>query len=384
MVSGDELRVLYVVSAAAPPSGAEYVLADYLGGLGRARDSRVLLIGDNPDTSRLFAGVLGSARVHVMGGYRWRGSFLDRTLLMGANVCGARRAFISLTETSSSWLRDMVDVVYFNNSLEAALLYGAFGTRSQLIHIHDMVSMFRRPHARRVLRACRSADAVITVSRAAAEELVAGGVDASKVRVIHNGAPPAQSSVGSGVVGGLVTIGFVGSAIPRKGLDRFVAIVSAFSARRGRARALVVTNSLENQYLRRCLSQLPDSVEVEVQALVPRALMPALYQRMDCLLVPSRRDPLPTVVLEASAMGLPTFGADVDGIPEMINDSRRLLDASDVEACATQIDDWLSLPQGAREASIIAQQAMLETEFSPRRKAELVDELLRQVAGRGL
>ncbi len=46
----------------------------------------------------------------------------------------------------------------------------------------------------------------------------------------------------------------------------------------------------------------------------------ALYERTDVLLLTSRRDPLPRVVMEAMCHGIPVVATRVDGIPEMVED----------------------------------------------------------------
>lgn len=45
-----------------------------------------------------------------------------------------------------------------------------------------------------------------------------------------------------------------------------------------------------------------------------------LYEQMDVLLLTSRRDPLPRVIMEAMCHGIPVVATRVDGIPEMVED----------------------------------------------------------------
>ena len=42
-------------------------------------------------------------------------------------------------------------------------------------------------------------------------------------------------------------------------------------------------------------------------------------QKIDLIVVPSRQDPLPTVIIEAFLSGVPVLGTPVGGIPEMIS-----------------------------------------------------------------
>ncbi len=46
----------------------------------------------------------------------------------------------------------------------------------------------------------------------------------------------------------------------------------------------------------------------------------SLYEEMDVLLLTSRRDPLPRVIMEAMCYGVPVVATRVDGIPELVED----------------------------------------------------------------
>ena len=48
----------------------------------------------------------------------------------------------------------------------------------------------------------------------------------------------------------------------------------------------------------------------------------ALLQKIDVLLVPSRQDPLPTVVIEAGLSGVPVLGSRVGGMKEMLEEGK--------------------------------------------------------------
>jgi len=50
--------------------------------------------------------------------------------------------------------------------------------------------------------------------------------------------------------------------------------------------------------------------------------MPPFYRAMDLLCHPSRREGAPRAVLEAMAAGLPVVAADVDGVPDLVEDGR--------------------------------------------------------------
>ena len=61
-------------------------------------------------------------------------------------------------------------------------------------------------------------------------------------------------------------------------------------------------------------------LEPEVADRGPLADMEPFYGQLDVLLLPSRRDSFPRVVMEAMVRGIPVVASRVDGIPEMVAD----------------------------------------------------------------
>jgi len=59
-----------------------------------------------------------------------------------------------------------------------------------------------------------------------------------------------------------------------------------------------------------------------------------VMDRSDLVVVPSRSDPLPNVVLEALALGKPVVGSNVDGIPVMLEYPDLLFEPGDADALA--------------------------------------------------
>lgn len=83
-----------------------------------------------------------------------------------------------------------------------------------------------------------------------------------------------------------------------------------------------------------------------------RAEIVRLYRQASVFAVPSYFDPLPLVLLEAMAFGLPTVSSHSCGIPEIVEDGRtgKLVQAGDVAALATALIDTLSDPVAAGRA----------------------------------
>ena len=61
-------------------------------------------------------------------------------------------------KTISDLRRDnTIELVYFNNSFEAAVFFPLFREKKTIVHIHDMVDMFRPAHKKCVLESCENA-----------------------------------------------------------------------------------------------------------------------------------------------------------------------------------------------------------------------------------
>lgn len=82
-----------------------------------------------------------------------------------------------------------------------------------------------------------------------------------------------------------------------------------------------------------------------------RAVIDDLYSRAAVFVVPSHFDPLPLVLLEAMAYGLPTVSTPSCGIPEVLLDGVTgfLVPIGDVDALAARLTELLLDPERAQE-----------------------------------
>jgi glycosyltransferase involved in cell wall biosynthesis len=71
------------------------------------------------------------------------------------------------------------------------------------------------------------------------------------------------------------------------------------------------------------------------------------------LVVPSRAESFPYIVLEAAAAGLPILATNVGGIPEIVSGTdTALLPAEDVDALAQAMLDVLDRPEAAQSNAL--------------------------------
>jgi glycosyltransferase involved in cell wall biosynthesis len=196
------------------------------------------------------------------------------------------------------------------------------------------------------LRATR----ILAPSDATRIALLDAGVAAEKVRTLRNGFRISDWKPRPPRHGNLFRVGIVGEISHRKGTDRLAPLLRELSQEKN-LQFLVIGDGLsEPEFARELKERLASK---QVRFLGRRTRMKELYHELDVLFVPSRQDPLPTVIVEAGLSGVPVVGARNGGIPEMIADGKNgyLFDteAEAARAILKTRERWDSLTRGSRD-----------------------------------
>ncbi len=98
----------------------------------------------------------------------------------------------------------------------------------------------------------------------------------------------------------------------------------------------------------------------------PTPHLPALMRRLDGLVLASRFEGSPNVVLEAMASGLPVLSYDVGDVPSLVRpaDTGWLLPPGDIEALTRGLVELLEAPPGVRQRMGAAGRAVVAEEFA--------------------
>ncbi len=192
----------------------------------------------------------------------------------------------------------------------------------------------------------RSSQLVIAVADRVRDELVASGISPARVQVVRNAPRPgtplgrAEARRELGLVTDGLAVGWVGRFSAEKGPDILVDVVRRLHA--PCTLVLVGDGPLREQTLQ-ALGTLDDTVGVRwvgVRENVGR-LMPAF----DLLILPSRTEAMPMVVLEAMSAGVPVAGFDVGDVRHAVNESTGWLVArGDVDGLAHATNEALADP----------------------------------------
>ena len=211
----------------------------------------------------------------------------------------------------------------------------------------DAGANIARPYLRPLLRRMDGHIAVAEIQKRRLVEVE--GLREEKVRVIYNGvdtaafrsAAPGERSVtrrALGLADDDVVLIAVGSLKPIKGVDVLLHALAGLVRKHPRLRLIVVGEGPDRSALENLAREL--SIADRVSFLGLRADVDVVLRAADALVLPSRAEALPTVLLEAMATGLPVVATRVGGVPEIVEEGRSgvMVPPEDASALGSVLD----------------------------------------------
>ena len=221
----------------------------------------------------------------------------------------------------------------------------------------------------------RSTDRLIAVSESEGHTIRRSGVvDAAKVRVVPNGIDPARVAdaealdvAGLGLDPGRPLAAVVGLVYAAKGQDLALAALQEPGLE---DLQLVCVGPGELEELRGAAAAAGLGARVAVTG--PRNDVPSVLAAADLLLLPSRWEGLPYVVLEAMAASLPVVATPVDGARDLVRDgvTGRLAETIDAGAIATALRDVVGASPEERLRMGAAGRERLDSDYTVERMVE--------------
>ena len=288
----------------------------------------------------------------------------------------------------------------FTNSLKADIygsLAGRLARRPVVWGVHDVVipGAFSRLNMWLVKNCARYlASRIIADAPAVKEALLDLGVREEKVPVIFIGIEmdEVRSARSREEVRGELGLdeeapvaAFVGRLVEWKGVDYFIRAAAEAAERVPQARFLVVGDALfgEEEYVH-ALRRLAAELRMEDRVVFTgfREDVPDIMSSVDVFVLSSvLPDPLPNVVIEAMAKGLPVVAFDGGGIPVMIEDGVTgvIVPTRDYKAMAGAMAELLGDRDRARrmgEAGSIRAQRIFDKRETARAKDRVLLEAL--------
>ena len=179
----------------------------------------------------------------------------------------------------------------------------------------------------------------------------------------------------------------VGRLVEKKGFDILVRACAILNSQQVRFRCTIVgTGALEHP-LRAMVDELELGDLIDLPGPMPREALITLYPRASVLVAPcvigsdGNRDGLPTVLIEAMALGVPVISTDVTGIPELVQHgvTGRLAGQNDPGALAASIR--ASLEQRADSMEMAREgRRVVESRFDLRRNVTDLRTLLEKAS----
>lgn len=318
-----------------------------------------------------------------------------------------RRSALFLLQTipvlASVARRREVDVILFSSMVTAALavpLHGVFrrnGVRTAaIVHGLDVTTpsaLYQRfvPHVFRVL------DLVMPVSAATGEACVARGLSRDRLRPVRNGVdvsrfpepafarPGRRRKLGvipaaSSLSDSQLVLTSVGRQVRRKGFSWFIRNV--MPGLPDHIQYWLAGDGPEAADIKAAVSETGLGERVRLLGRVSEEELEGLYQGADLFVMPNipvegDMEGFGVVMLEAGLSGLPTVGARLEGVAEVITDGQNghLVESGDQEAFIREIRNYLSSAEELEAASRRAYEHT-RSEFSwSRVAAEYVDVL---------
>ncbi|HWO88345.1 MAG TPA: glycosyltransferase [Gemmatimonadales bacterium] len=204
-------------------------------------------------------------------------------------------------------------------------------------------------------------DAVIAVSRALADQLIAGGVAHGRVHVVPNAwrsgtlVDRAAARRELGLDQETFQLGWVGRISAEKGLDVFLHALTRITALPWSAS--IIGDGPERHRLMRRAEDAGLGPRLRWLGIIPEAAR--LFRAFDAFVLSSRTEGTPVVLFEAMAAGVPIVATGVGGVPDVVSEREAVLVApEDPAALATALQSVLTDPDSARRRAEAAQRRL--------------------------
>lgn len=210
---------------------------------------------------------------------------------------------------------DGVAAVWLGRALGLPTVVTARGTDINLIPRHMVPRTLIR-------QAISGATAVVAVSAALKQALVALGAPEAKVTVLRNGVDlllfkPADRAAARAALGlQRPTLLSVGHLIERKGHHRAIEAMAQLPD----FELLIVGEGPERERLIGMIDRLGLAERVRLLGDRPHAELPPIYTAADALVLASSREGWANVLLESMACGTPVIASNIWGNPEVVRD----------------------------------------------------------------
>lgn len=356
----EKKRILFVISGIAY-SGAEIVLDTF--------------IKANNQIIPFFYIILNNSQVEktYLNNYEKKNVFFGHFINQRILNWFAPMILKNKIENDISKITDdnFIDYVYINNTFEGFLCANVHFNRKVFWHIHDMKDSFKNPYWLALSKKnFNRFDKILCVSYACKRSW-----GYKNINVVYNGLEFDWFTTVQKKYSGINKVGIVGRLSHNKGTDIVFDCLDDL-VKKLNLKIYFVWNSSDSGYsdiLHEFIQKYPNNI-FEYKSLNKTQMMD-FYDNIDLLLVPSRRDSLPNVILEASSRKCVIVGNEVAGIPELICDSQYCLDLSDSIKLFNHIEKIINFDDTVLEKNTVNQYDYVKNKFLLEKKVEEINEM---------
>lgn len=269
------------------------------------------------------------------------------------------------------------DVIYANNTIESWLI-GKYIKRANLktvSHIHDIKSSIRNPLRRlSIHKSLNLYDEIITVSNATKESW-----NLLNSHVIYNGINIDKFINDTNISGNIVNIGYIGSISKRKGIDLF--LEEAENILKMGYKINIAYSNVEDIQIMNQIKEIQKKYpgDIFIYQNLNELEVIKFYDNIDLLVVPSRHDPLPTVVIECMSRKTLVIGSDVDGIPEMITNKKMIFNNNSSSSIKLKIMELSKLNKLELINIVLEQYEYCKNNFNNQEKIKKINKILKEI-----
>jgi glycosyltransferase involved in cell wall biosynthesis len=229
---------------------------------------------------------------------------------------------------------------------------------------------------------CGLTAAVIAVSEEDEREALQLGHARERVWLIPNGVAACEAGGVSAREAGELKVAFFGRLTRQKGPDLVLGAAAEVVAHVPQAMFVFYGEGELAQTLRAQAASPALAAHVQFKGAYKQGEAVARMREADVVVVPSRWEGCPYVVLEAFLAGVPVVAAAVGGVPGLIRDGVNgvLVEAGNAEALCDGVLELLRDP--AKRGQMAAAGRATVAEYTLERMAAAVSEVYRRVAGR--
>lgn len=302
--------MILIISGNSIISGAEYVLGDYL--KCSNKDEFIILTSDDSKVVSFYKD-LNINKVISSRSLTPSGAVANKKMF--GKVTKLSRYILSKNIINNTINKFNIKKIMGNNSTD--IIYSAWVKRNSGVtyyqYIHDII-MKDSFLGKVILKFDKYVDKYFVVSVAVENSLCNMGIDKNKIILIYNGLQTLEFNERQ--MNNNLVVGFLGALSDRKSPLTFVNFIRK-SGYKGVMAYHISEGNMEDKVKNKIQEE---NLDIELMGKLERDNIKKFYDKIDFLFVPSKEDPLPTVVLEAFNYSIPVIGRSIDGIKEMITE----------------------------------------------------------------